>query len=400
MRSAAAGVLANRVDAPVTLPPDAVVDLRSSHPLARVLPLLDEILGQTAHDSGALMAICDADGQLLWVRGAHELLRKAERIGFVEGSNWDERSAGTNAPGLALAIDKSVVIRGEEHYRNSMHSWSCAATPIHDPLTGERLGALDITGRTRLITPAVAGLVRATALLAQTELARPGTSGRHPSVGALPDQLSVDIEALGRSSATVEAHLAGHAPTTLRLSPRHSEIVFLLADKEDGLTGDEISTLLYPDSPRPSTLRAELNRLRRVLGEDLLASRPYRLRAQVRSDWQAVHAYLASGDIAAALRRYRGPLLPFSEAPGIVEARDTLHSALRRAVLTSGRNDLVSTWTRSAWGQEDYAMWQALLDALPPNSPLAAPTAARIIQLDDEFRSPRPPHRSRQQPRH
>jgi hypothetical protein len=383
----------------VALPQDAVVDFRSSHPLARVLPLLDEMLGQTARDSSALMAICDAEGRLLWVSGPRDLLRKAERIGFVEGADWDERAAGTNAPGLALAIDSSVVVKGEEHYRNSMHGWSCAATPIHDPLTGERIGALDITGSTRLITPAVAGLVRATALLAETELARPGAAVRHQHSGAISSQLTIGIEALGRSSATFDVRLPGHTSTCLRLSPRHSEIIFLLADSEEGLTGDEISALLYPDDPGPSTLRAELNRLRHTLGEELLASRPYRLRAHVRSDWQAVHAYLASGDLAAALRRYHGPLLPFSEAPGVVQARSTLHSGLRRAILTSGRSDLLSTWTRTAWGREDYSMWEALLDALPANSPLAAPTAARIIQLDHELRSPRPPHRPGQQPR-
>ncbi len=364
-----------------------------------MIPLLDDLLGQTVQDSSALMAICDADGQLLWVSGPRELRRKAEQIGFVEGASWDERSAGTNAPGLALAIDNSVVITGEEHYRSSMHAWSCAATPIHDPVTGERIGALDITGSARLVCPAVAGLVRATALLAEAELARPGASGQRPSARSMPNQLIVGLEVLGRSSAIFEVHLPGHPPTSLRLSPRHSEIVFLLANREEGLTGDEISALLYPDDPGPSTLRAELNRLRRVLGDELLTSRPYRLHAQVHADWQAVEAYVASGDLAAALRRYRGPLLPFSEAPGITQERTALHGALRRAVLTSGRSDLIATWTRASWGEQDYAMWQALMNALPANSPLAAPTAARLLQLDRELHSPRLLNRPGQQPR-
>ena len=38
---------------------------------------------------GAVMALADAKGTLLWVCGNADNLRRAERIGFVEGSNWD-----------------------------------------------------------------------------------------------------------------------------------------------------------------------------------------------------------------------------------------------------------------------------------------------------------------------
>ena len=103
-RSAAAGVQADTVDAPITLPGDALRDYREAHPLAQVFPLLDDVLGQAARDCDAIMAVSDAAGQLLWICGAPGLLRRAESIGFVEGSNWDERLAGTNAPGMALAL--------------------------------------------------------------------------------------------------------------------------------------------------------------------------------------------------------------------------------------------------------------------------------------------------------
>ena len=111
-RSAAAGVQADTVDAPITLPGDALRDYREAHPLAQVFPLLDDVLGQAARDCDSIMAVSDAAGQLLWICGSPSLLRRAESTGFVEGSNWDERLAGTNAPGMALALDESVrVIR-------------------------------------------------------------------------------------------------------------------------------------------------------------------------------------------------------------------------------------------------------------------------------------------------
>ena len=56
----------------------------------------------------------------------------------------------------------------------------------------------------------------------------------------------------------------------------------LLARHPEGLTGDELLCALYEDeSVTPVTLRAELSRLRRLLGPELLLSRPYRLAAPV-----------------------------------------------------------------------------------------------------------------------
>ena len=59
-RSAAAGVRVESVDAPITLPEGALRDYREAHPLAQVFPLLDDVLGQAARDSDAIMAVADA----------------------------------------------------------------------------------------------------------------------------------------------------------------------------------------------------------------------------------------------------------------------------------------------------------------------------------------------------
>src|SRR4029450_13848126 len=53
-RSAAAGVAAEEVEAPITLPDDALRDYREAHPLSRVFPLLDDVLGQAARDCDAV----------------------------------------------------------------------------------------------------------------------------------------------------------------------------------------------------------------------------------------------------------------------------------------------------------------------------------------------------------
>jgi len=383
-RSAAAGVHADTIDAPITLPGDALRDYRDAHPLAHVFPLLDDILGQAARDCDAIMAISDAAGQLLWICGSPSLLRRAESIGFVEGSNWDERLAGTNAPGMALALDESVRVIGAEHFRRSMKRWSCAATPIHDPSSASLLGVLDITGGDGVVMPQTMAMVRAAARMAEAELAREmgshGERERRHGGG-----MFVVLESLGRADSLLTIVDGLGKRTSIRLTPRHSEILLLLASAARGLSGDELAVLLYEEDSSASTLRAELNRLRHLLGEELLASRPYRLVAELTADWLAVESHLAMGEVAAAMRAYRGPLLPGSTAPGVVRLRENIASSLRQAVLDSPEPDLMSTWTRSAWGADDYEMWQAQLNALGGTSPLRPLAAGQLARLDREF---------------
>lgn len=385
-RSAAAGVTADEETAPITLEDADLRARRKAHPLASVFPLLDDVLGQAARDCDAIMAVADGAGQLLWVCGSQPALRDAERIGFVEGSNWDERLAGTNAPGLALRLGQAATVVRSEHFRYAVRDWSCAAAPIHDPGTSQVLGILDITGRDQIVVPQTMALLRATVRLAEAELARdrlvirpaPGSSKRR----------QLCVAALGRADAlvTIDDGL-GHRDS-VRMSLRHSELLLLLANAPQGMSGDELSVLLYEDHGGASTLRAEMNRLRNLLGEVFLESRPYRLCADIRGDWLAVEAALASGDVTAALRLFRGPLLPRSTAPGVVRLRAILTEQVRAAILHSNQPDLMSAWTRSSWGADDYEVWLRQRDLLSPGSPLWSLAQGQISRLDQELERP------------
>lgn len=384
-RSAAAGVEADTVGAPITLPNDALRDYREAHLLAQVFPVLDDVLGQAARDCDAIMAVSDATGQLLWVSGHPTVLRRAESIGFVEGANWDERIAGTSAPGMALSLDQPISVSRSEHFRRSVQKWSCAATPIHDPTSGALLGVLDITGGDDIVVPQTMAMVRAAARMAEAELARHLLSRRGAETQRTTSGMSIALEALGRHESLLTIDDGRSHRSTLRLTPRHSEILLLLASASRGLSGDELAVLLYAEDNSASTLRAELNRLRSLLGDDLLASRPYRLVSEVNGDWLAVEAHLASGDVAAATRAYRGPLLPRSVAPGVVRLRTDVEISLRHAVLEHGVPDLMSSWTRSSWGADDYEMWLAQRAAVSVTSPLLPLISGQIARLDREF---------------
>ncbi|SBT52202.1 GAF domain-containing protein [Micromonospora auratinigra] len=364
-----------RLDPEATVPVDltdgALESYRAAHPLARVLPLFRDLLGGIAQDGAHLMAVCDAYGRLLWVEGHAGVLRHAERMNFVPGARWDETHAGTNAPGTALAVDHSVQIFATEHFVRPVQRWTCAAAPIHDPASGRLLGAVDITGGDHLANPQSLALVRATARAAEAFLAQ--------ATPAAPD--AVHVTALGRDEAELRL-----GTRRIRLGRRHSELLVLLLDHPEGRTGEQLGLDLYGDDRlHPVTLRAELSRLRRALGEELLDSRPYRLRMGVRADFRTVVELLERGDVAGALRAYPGPLLPGSDAPGVARLRRRVDGQLRAAVLAGADADQLAAWTATAAGADDLAGWQALARALPPGAPRRPLAVARARQLAGEY---------------
>ncbi|MFJ9012140.1 transcriptional regulator [Streptomyces canus] len=351
--------------------PEELDARQNTHPLHAVLPLFRELLGSGAADDGHVFAVGDTDGTLLWVEGDNATLSRAERMHFAVGAVWSERQAGTNAPGTALELGRPVQIVTGEHYSAAVHAWSCAAAPVHDPGTGRLLGVIDLSGGASIATPPALAAVRGAALAAEAELART------PAAARLYVGDAVRLRALGRDSVLLE--YAGHVH---RLSPRHSEIVLALALAGRGVTGDRLAVDLSEREVPASTLRAELTRLRAVLGPDLLGSRPYALLHSVHSDYSDVCDLLAEGRVGEALARYPGPLLPRSEAPVVVEHRRSLEQQLRGAVLAGGDTALLRRWVGTSWGADDLLAWAALARALPGGSPQRAAATARARALD------------------
>ncbi|KUN89011.1 transcriptional regulator [Streptomyces bungoensis] len=347
---------------------------RAEHPLARVMPLFRELMGTFAADGEHLLAVCDAHGRLLWVEGHPATRRLADRMNFVPGARWSETAVGTNAPGTAVALGRPVQVFAAEHFIRRVQPWTCAAAPVHDPHTGRVLGAVDITGGDGLAHPHSLGFVRAVARAAESQLALLAPPRRTEDTAVL--------SALGRDEA--ELRLEGHR---IRLSRRHSEILVLLARHPEGLTGDELLCALYEDeSVTPVTLRAELARLRRLVGPGLLASRPYRLTVAVESDATVVERRLRAGALTSALAAYTGPLLPGSQAPAVVRLRTRLTDGLRTGLIAHRDPDLLADWAHAPWGEDDVEVWRALAAVRP-----SAPVRARLAALEAELSLPAGP---------
>lgn len=387
LRSARANVNPD-ADPPVELTDDELTSYRAEHPLAGVIATLRELVGGAADDGQHLMAVTDAAGRLLWVEGHRGMRRRAEAMNFVEGAVWDEAHAGTNAPGTALALSQPVQIFSAEHFRHTVQGWTCAAAPIRDPHTGQPIGIIDVTGGDSVAHPHSLALVKAAARAAEAELgwSRDPRSGMwvppsispHEPGGQRREQQADRLVILGRTEGLL--CLAGRE---IRLNRRHSEVLFVLSNHPQGMTGDQLADALYEDFTDPAAVRVEFTRLRRVVG-DLVDSRPYRLTRPLASDYLDVTIALRQGDTAAALRAYTGPMLPSSDAPSLVTQRTWLETQIRSAVLANTDPEVLAAWAES-FGFDDLQVWEQLAAALPGGSARQAGAAARSRQLRAEY---------------
>ncbi|MFD4635840.1 transcriptional regulator [Lentzea sp. NPDC058436] len=312
---------------------------QSESPLREVVPDLRTIVGSLADASQLLLVVTDHEGVILWRSGTPAVRRRADALGFYEGADWTEGRVGTNAIGTALAEAAPVELLAGEHFEQGQHPWYCTATPVHDPRTGSLLGVIDVSGPALTLHPAIGALVETGRLLAESRLWRyhqerlerlrsavlltgpslvvddhgwvaashgvavgsriavpvAGQPVAVPGLGACtPERLAggwlIRPSSLDRTvsleldlTRTPQVRLSGgDADWRRTVTRRHAEILVLLHRAgRDGLSADALSQALYGDADHVVTVRAEVSRLRRLLGA-LVETRPYRLSADVR----------------------------------------------------------------------------------------------------------------------
>ncbi|MGY1836584.1 transcriptional regulator [Blastococcus sp. SYSU DS0510] len=337
------GLDASRSNAREPLPLEEVERRRRASPLSLVVGELRQVLGSVAEASSFLVVVTDADGVILWREGSARLRVRADALGFAEGARWTEAAVGTNAIGTALAEAAPVQLFSAEHFETAQHPWYCTAAPLHHPVSGELLGVVDVSGPALTLHPVIGALVETAVKLAESQLwrhhehrlERLRRSARaaletvrgpvllvdddgwvaHRSGIAVRDRIEVPRpdrllavpglglctpERLGEGwlvrprgpGADILAELDLTGPPVLRLrtdagswrtplTRRHAEVLVLLQRAgRAGLTAAGLSTALYGDEEHCVTVRAEVSRLRRVVGA-LVATAPYRLASGV-----------------------------------------------------------------------------------------------------------------------
>ncbi len=324
---------------------DALREARSRSRLAQSWPvILDELSSVTRLD-GHLVFLSDATGRLLWKAGTRTARSAAERVHLVPGASWHEEVVGPNGVGTVLSLGRPYQIRGREHYFRAVNAFTCSAAPIRDRTHGKVLGVLDVTAPAHAANELTLTVVAQAARLAEAHMQRAqldrdievlnrfsdrvawhaqrrvalvdasgrvlraSPSGWLPAVstpvvaGAAlsPDGQPIDIEPLGVDGPYVVVGTAA-PPSTLQvsirdrvrasvtlgdshhiISARHTVLLRALLSNPDGIGAKELAEAVYGDATKVSTVRGEVTRLRKVLGNRLQAA-PYRITGRLETD--------------------------------------------------------------------------------------------------------------------
>ena len=192
VRCQSAGVDPQRSQATPPLPEEALLALQHGHRdlIGASVPIMKQVRDLLA-ESGTIMILGDPTGTILESEGDPATLDAAWSIRLVTGANWNERACGTNAIGTALSVGNSVQVHAAEHFCSGIKPWTCSATVIRDPIDGEILGVLDVSGQKNSFTRHCLSLAAIAASRIEVELARREEEQRHHLVAA----------GLGRASA-------------------------------------------------------------------------------------------------------------------------------------------------------------------------------------------------------
>lgn len=245
------------------------------------------------HDprDGRLLGVVDVSGPAATVHPATlSLVSAVARVaeGELRARHWAavERLRAVAAPLLAGIGGQALVV--------DRHGWTAASTGL---APAERVALPAAVAAGEVWLPAL-GVCRLEPLPGGW-LVRVGERERAPAAS----RVAVDLRTPGAAEVAVSGPAGGWS---YPLTPRHAELLFVLAVHRAGRTAAQLAGDLFGDPSRTVTVRAEMSRLRRTLA-GVLAHRPYRF---------------AEGVEVELLRPERGcDLLPHSAAPAVLAGR-------------------------------------------------------------------------------
>jgi transcriptional regulator of acetoin/glycerol metabolism len=157
-RSREWNVPADRIELSYVRDPDLDTPLtRSAMPVLR--HLRENVEGQPisvilTDSAGVVLARLTAD---------HDLERHLDGVKLAPGFSYAEELVGTNGIGTALEGGQPAHVFGHEHYAENLEDLACAGVPIHHPITGKTVGAVDLTCWRKDADPLLVALVKTTA---------------------------------------------------------------------------------------------------------------------------------------------------------------------------------------------------------------------------------------------
>jgi len=102
--------------------------------------------------------LTDREGCILNALGDEKILSEAFNLKMIAGAYMNEESIGTNAMSLVIKSEAPVQLSGKDHFIKAYHRWTCSGAPIKD-VTGNLIGALNLTGYSDSVHPHTLGMV-------------------------------------------------------------------------------------------------------------------------------------------------------------------------------------------------------------------------------------------------
>jgi len=157
-RSRRWNIAANHIDLEYVGDPDLDTPLtRSALPVLR--HLREHLDGQPIS-----IILTDAAGVVLTrLMADRDLDRHLDSVQLSPGFSYAEASVGTNGIGTALEGGRPMHVFGHEHYAENLEDLACAGVPIHHPISGKTVGAVDLTCWRKDAGPLLVTLAKTTA---------------------------------------------------------------------------------------------------------------------------------------------------------------------------------------------------------------------------------------------
>jgi signal transduction histidine kinase len=162
-RSLATGLDPTDLLAPIEADESEVLELWFEHPLGPLTQGPMEQLRKMAEESRGMVVVTDASGLVLHRVGDEWLKERAAEMNLVEGARLSEAVGGTNGIGTALAADHALQVFAFEHFNERNHQWICSGAPVHDPVSGQTIGLIDLSSSWKTAHPRSLELVTAAA---------------------------------------------------------------------------------------------------------------------------------------------------------------------------------------------------------------------------------------------
>jgi transcriptional regulator of acetoin/glycerol metabolism len=162
-------------------------------------------LHRTLANEPVSLMLTDAEGVVLSrLSGDRTLLKSLDDVHLAPGFAYSEREVGTNGLGLALADRTPTLVRADQHYARSLCTFTCAAVPVLDPVSGRLEGSVNLTTWSRSSSDLLLALARSAASNT-TALMLARSSGRLPRQMPRGQVFRVEMPRLEPGSGTLHS---------------------------------------------------------------------------------------------------------------------------------------------------------------------------------------------------